>query len=214
MAKRKDENFQVRRQQIIDGALQVFAAQGFARASNRAIAQAAGIGSPGLIYHYFRDKGHLYQEVLEQRVPVLQLLSRPEEMAGLELEEVLLRFARAYLKVLDAPQAVALVRLVMGDSFRDREVAGFFWEAGPARGFLFLSGYLRSAMEGGQLRPMEPTQAVVQFMGPLVVFLMSRVVFEASPLVQFDREEFVATHVQHYLRGLKPTENTRLPDPV
>ena len=43
-----------RRQQIIDGALDVFATKGFENATNKDIARASKIGSPALIYHYFR----------------------------------------------------------------------------------------------------------------------------------------------------------------
>src|SRR5690348_12855530 len=50
MAGRKRDISGERRRQIIDGALQVFSSRGFAQATNKEIAQAAGIRSPGLIY--------------------------------------------------------------------------------------------------------------------------------------------------------------------
>ena len=56
MPPRDEQDFESRRQQIIDGALQVFASKGFEKATNKDIAVASGIGSPGLIYHYFKDK--------------------------------------------------------------------------------------------------------------------------------------------------------------
>ena len=51
MAARDDQERIQRRQQIIDGALMVFAEKGFDKATNQEIAEAAGIGSAGLIYH-------------------------------------------------------------------------------------------------------------------------------------------------------------------
>lgn len=53
MPPRDEQDFENRRQQIIDGALQVFGTKGFEKANNKDIAVAARIGSPGLIYHYF-----------------------------------------------------------------------------------------------------------------------------------------------------------------
>ncbi|HCF29675.1 MAG TPA: TetR family transcriptional regulator, partial [Cyanobacteria bacterium UBA11049] len=47
MPPRDEQDFEVKRQQIIDGALQVFASKGFEKATNKDIAAAAGIGSPG-----------------------------------------------------------------------------------------------------------------------------------------------------------------------
>ena len=51
MPSRDEQDFEERRQQIIDGALEVFSEKGFEKATNKDIAEAAGIGSPGLIYH-------------------------------------------------------------------------------------------------------------------------------------------------------------------
>jgi len=72
MPRRDDQEFEDRRQQIISGALTVFSEKGFEKATNKDIAQAAGIRSPGLIYHYFKDKGDLLRQVIEQRSPALQ----------------------------------------------------------------------------------------------------------------------------------------------
>ena len=80
MPPRDDTDYENKRQQIIDGALAVFAEQGYENATNKAIAQAAGIGSPGLIYHYFKDKADLFQQMLEQRAPVLQMLSHAGDL--------------------------------------------------------------------------------------------------------------------------------------
>ena len=64
MPPRDESDYEQRRQQIIDGALQVFASKGFERATNKEIARAAKVRSPGLIYHYFKDKGDLFQQVV------------------------------------------------------------------------------------------------------------------------------------------------------
>ena len=56
MAAHDDQERVQRRQQIIDGALAVFAEKGFDKATNQEIAAAAGISSADLIYHYFDSK--------------------------------------------------------------------------------------------------------------------------------------------------------------
>ena len=47
MPPRDDTDYESKRQQIIEGALHVFASKGFENATNKDIARAAGIGSPG-----------------------------------------------------------------------------------------------------------------------------------------------------------------------
>ncbi|NIW45213.1 MAG: TetR family transcriptional regulator, partial [Gammaproteobacteria bacterium] len=49
----RQQIFETRREEIIDAALRVFSEKGFNAATNKDIAKAAGIRSPGLIYHYF-----------------------------------------------------------------------------------------------------------------------------------------------------------------
>jgi AcrR family transcriptional regulator len=53
------------RQRILVAARRIFAAEGFARTTNRHIAEAAGI-TPGAIYHYFASKADLYVTVYDE----------------------------------------------------------------------------------------------------------------------------------------------------
>src|SRR5687768_2938858 len=101
MPPRDEQDYESRRQQIIDGALEVFASKGFERATNKEIAEAARIGSAGLIYHYFKDKADLFRQVVEQRAPVLQLISRGDALMELPPHQALTLFAISFLKSLD-----------------------------------------------------------------------------------------------------------------
>src|SRR5436309_6245839 len=107
MPSRDEQDFELRRQQIIDGALEVFAEKGFEKATNKDIAEAAGVGSPGLIYHYFKDKSDLFRQVLEQRAPVLQLLNRSEAMMDMPPREALMLFGSAFMKTFENRAAIS-----------------------------------------------------------------------------------------------------------
>ncbi len=213
MRLRKEDDYEAKRQQIIDGALEVFAEKGYEKASNKEIARASGIGSAGLIYHYFKDKQHLHREVLEQRLPVLQLLANPQELEGLPPAETLMRFGRAFLQVPEATQPVSLLRLMLGGATRNSVVADLFWQAGPMRGLEFLKKYLQGAMQAGQLRQVDPTFAEMQFMGPLMMSLLSRIVFTKSAIAAIDAEAMLEQHVPLFLDALRP-ETKRKRDEV
>lgn len=206
MPERNDADFEARRQQIIDGALDVFARKGVDKATNREIAAAAGIKSPGLIYHYFKDKSQLYQEVLEQRIPLLQLLAQGREMESLPLEEGLRRFGKAYLAILDAPQAVMLVRLLLSDVARHPAARQIFWQTGPARALGFLAEYLDRAMERGELRRTDSLLAARQFMGPLVAYLLSRALFSQPDTEAINAETVLEQNVRTFLGGMRAEE--------
>lgn len=204
MPQRDEQDFENRRQQIIDGALQVFSSKGFEKATNKDIAIASGIGSPGLIYHYFKDKADLFQQVLEQRMPVLQLLTHGyEEMMNKPPQEVLAIFAKSFLTVADNPKSIALMKLLIAEAFRQPQVAQMLNQAGPSRSIAFLTRYLAGQMARGVLKPMDPRAAARCFIGPLVAYLITREVFLQPDAQQLDAETMVSTTVEVFLQGMQ-----------
>jgi AcrR family transcriptional regulator len=204
MPRRNEDDYEERRQQLIDGALQVFARKGFEEATNKEIAAAAGIGSPGLIYHYFKDREDLLRQVLEERIPMLQLLAHPEELLALPPAEALARFGRAYLKVTENRAAVAIMKLVFGEAIRRPAVARLFVEIGPGRAFRFLAGYMERQMAAGVLRRMDPEAAVRCFMGPLVLFILQREIFQQPEAREQDPETVLAAALEVFMRAMQP----------
>jgi AcrR family transcriptional regulator len=208
MPPRDDEDYESKRQQIIDGALQVFAARGFENATNKEIARAAGIGSPGLIYHYFKDKADLFDEVLAHRAPVFQLISRGEALMDRPPREVLTIFAHSFIRSLENLAAVAVLKVMLAEAIRRPAVAEVFNHAGPGRGFAFLSRYLARQMEQGTLRRMDPGAAARCFAGPLLAYILTREVFRQPDSATLSAETMAATAVEIFLQGMvvEPTQ--------
>ncbi len=204
MPPRDDQDFEGRRQQIIDGALLVFASKGFEKATNKDIATASGIGSPGLIYHYFKDKSDLFRQVVEQRLPVLQLLiySEPEMMTK-PPQQALTIFAEAFLKALENPTSIALMKLLLSEAFRQPVVAEIFNTIGPSRSFAFLTRYLAKQMSAGVLKPVNPGAAARCFVGSLIAYIFSREVFVQPDSAFLGSDIMIATAVEVFLRGLE-----------
>ena len=201
---RVDEDYESKRQQIIDGALYVFASKGFEKATNKEIASAAKIGSPGLIYHYFKDKADLFRQVLEERAPPLQLVSKGEEMMDLPPREVLTRFGTALTQMLTNPSSAAMFKVMLGEAARRPVVADLFNRIGPGRGFAFMSRYISHQMEIGAFRRMDPGAATRCFLGPLLAYILTREVFVQPDAGSLSPETMVATAVDVFLRGMEP----------
>ena len=203
MPPRDEQDYESRRQQIIDGALEVFASKGFERATNKDIAKAAGIRSAGLIYHYFKDKSDLFRQVVEQRAPVLQLLSRSDSLMVLPPRQVLTLLGDAFVKIMEDRAALALFRLMIGEAMRRPMVADMLNPIGPGRGFAFLTRYLQQQMDAGVLRRMDPGAAARCFIGPLVAFVLTREVFPQTDWRTLSPETMVATTVDIFLQGME-----------
>jgi AcrR family transcriptional regulator len=193
MPSRDEQEFEERRQQIIDGALAVFSEKGFEKATNKEIAEAAGIGSPGLIYHYFKDKSDLFRQVLEQRAPVFRVIARGEAIMELPPGEVLMLFGNAFVDSFANRTAISMLKLILGEMFN---------KIGPGRGFAFLERYLAHQMDIGRLRRADPGAAVRCFVGPLIAYMVTREIFRQPDAATLSPETMVDTLVETFLHGM------------
>ena len=122
---------------------------------NKDIAAAAGIHSPGLIYHYFKDKADLLRAVAEQHAPPLQLLHQADAMRALPVAEALTLFGLTYLHLMQDPAKIAFMKMGMGEALRNPAFARVIGETVPLRIWRFLADYLQEQMDQGALRSMD-----------------------------------------------------------
>jgi AcrR family transcriptional regulator len=203
MPPRDEQDFEGRRQQIIDAALQVFASKGFEKATNKDIAAASGISSPALIYHYFKDKNDLFCQVLEQRLSVLQLLiHNEEEIMSKPPQDALTIFARMFLTTLENPQSTELMKLMLSEVFRRNDVAERLNSSGPSRAIAFLTRYLQAQMAVGILKPLNPAAASHCFIGSLIAYILGQEIFLQRDVQQINSDAIVATAVEVFLQGI------------
>jgi AcrR family transcriptional regulator len=90
------ERAAVRRRELLDAAVQVFARKGFRAARVGDIAEEAGVAH-GLLYHYFRSKEEVLETIFRETWQLLEADLDRIEAADVSLREQLRRFARIYL---------------------------------------------------------------------------------------------------------------------
>jgi AcrR family transcriptional regulator len=149
--------------QIIEGARQVFMAQGFDAASMNEIARVAGV-SKGTLYVYFQNKEELFeaivgQECREQGERIFTLDAEDHDIEG-----VLTRLGLALVEFLCRPSRAPKLRAVIAISERMPELGRQFYETGPAFGLAQLTIYLRAQVAAGVLAIEDCEVAAAQFM--------------------------------------------------
>lgn len=167
------QQYDERRQQIIQGALQAFSEKGYLGASNRDIAQAAGINSAALIYHYFENKEALFQAVIEECMPPVTMVMHAEQLKTLPPRALLIHIATAFVQAMSQPQTATLVRLLLSEALRESEVARAIYAGGPALVLGFLYSYFTDLMAKKRMREMDLGAAVRCFLGPLLAYVLS-----------------------------------------
>ncbi len=78
---RAAERKEARRQQILDGALAVFAEKGYHSAGIQDIAARLGLGH-GTFYRYFKNKLDIFQSLLDQMIEKIQVVLATEDPAA------------------------------------------------------------------------------------------------------------------------------------
>ena len=202
----RTEAREIRRLQILDGALRAFAERGYSQASNKDIAVAAGIKSAGLIYHYFENKEDLLRAVIEQYAPPVQLLAREDEIMAMTPPDALVEIGRAYLRALKDDRFADCMRVFVAEALRSTEFAAMFREIGPMRIWRLIARYLQKQMDLGVLRRADPATAALCFIGPLTTYLLSRVVLRIPEAAVVDADGLLATSVDAFLNGMKKEE--------
>jgi len=150
-----------KRCKILEGARDVFFAQGFAGASMDAIAKAAGV-SKGTLYVYFENKESLFGALIEARRGKL-----PEAMFPIDdeipLHEALLSIAFSMVGHVIQPEHVAFIRMVIGAVEKFPHLGTLFFNAGPRKGNERLAAYFERQIKLGRISDYEPTMIARHF---------------------------------------------------
>ncbi|PCD79550.1 TetR family transcriptional regulator [Acetobacter orleanensis] len=153
---------EAKRQQILTGALAVFAAHGYEGASMSAIAREAGV-SKGTLYNYFANKCDLFAAFVEKNCrEKLQVLA-PVQQLSLSPEKTLLALAREIIKLITAPESLMLYRIIVSEAPHFPHLATTFWQSGPKMAIETLSGWIKGQVAQGTLVVDDPVFAAEQF---------------------------------------------------
>src|SRR5215216_1158905 len=165
-----------RREQILETALGLFAAQGFDATSTRQIAKEVGIAE-GLIFHYFPTKASLLTAILEDRLEgrrAFRTRLRPllEGASGGSAPEVLGAVASGWLATLRRDEEFIVVLFATAQTNPEVRAA---WQEMIREGTELLTGYLTSRVNAGELRKGLPLEtAGMMFVSSLMIFFLTR----------------------------------------
>ncbi|GAB4209010.1 MAG: TetR/AcrR family transcriptional regulator [Roseiflexaceae bacterium] len=202
MASQENDTAQAeRRRQILEAALKVFSTKGFQKATNKDIAEAAGI-SPGLIYWYFKDKQDLFLSIIRERAPIFNMLAQTDQLVDLPPEQGLALVARAFLSAYQSPTTVGLFRMLISEVIRFPEMADMFYTQGLGVVLHALSAYMAHQMEAGRLRPGDSMLAARTFMGMLLVHILAREVIRQPEAVALPEQQVIDNAVAVFLHGM------------
>ena len=195
-----------RREQILFAAREVFANQGYSKASIKKIAAQASLNSPALIYWYFDNKADLFAAVLSEASLLLHEIRSNDQLEGLALQEALSILGQGFIDTFESPTNKRIFRILISESMNNPEVSDHFAKTviSPVRDFLV--PYFQQKMDEHLLRPHNPEISARAFAGMLVNTVFYDEIFpqlrEGQPLC----DEYIQEIVKIFLDGLKTAE--------
>ncbi len=148
--------------QVLEGARQVFLADGFEGASVDEIARVANV-SKATLYSYFPDKRLLFMEVAttecqrqaRDALDSFDMEARPEQ--------VLTQTGRHFLRFITSDFGQRIFRICVAEADRFPELGRKFYASGPEVFRTEMAAYFQQAAARGQLRIEDYTMAADQF---------------------------------------------------
>jgi len=193
-----------RPQEILDAALALFVEKGFAATRLDDVAERAGL-SKAAIYLYFADKTALFQGVVRQAIasnimtveamlaahrgPVAPLLPRILDFMASRIEET--------------PMA-AVAKLVIAESRAFPEIGRFYLKEVIGRGIPMMEGLIARGIAQGEFRQVDPGLTVRTLVGPMLLGVIWRTVFEPIGAEKLDIRALARHHAELMLHALRP----------
>ncbi len=185
-----------RRLQILDTALEIFAAKGFNGTSIKDIAEAVGI-SQGLLYYHFTSKEKLFMSTLESHTflpEFRRILSESDNLPSVsEMKEI----AFSFIKTLERRES--LVRLIMHDVAFNPAVSDA-WSLFLREVVALLQKYIDRCIESGELRPHNSEVTARSILANTIMFHITRDVFKSTDLTV---REYVEGFLDTIIKGIE-----------
>ena len=195
-----------RRDQIIFAASEVFACQGYSKASIKKIAAQAALNSPALIYWYFDNKAALFAAVLSETSLLLQEINSNDQLRDLAPDKALTLLAKRFIDTFESPTNKRIFRILISESINNTEVSDHFAETVILPVQDFLAPYFQLKIDQGLLRPHDPEISARAFAGTLVHAILCDEIFPQMRVCQPVSDEYIEEIVKIFLGGLNATE--------
>jgi AcrR family transcriptional regulator len=190
-----------RPREILDAALTVFVAKGFAATKLDDVALAAGI-SKGLLYRYFDNKAELFKEVVRQTLVTTIRDVGDRTRASDTTRAALDIFLEQMIAVASDARRSAIPKLVISESGNFPELAVFYLAEVIGPGLKQLTALVRRGVESGEFRRVDPDLAARSIIAPMLLAVIWRHTFARHDSRRFDPEALIRQHRDILLHGL------------
>ncbi len=155
-----------KRAELLRIATGMFLEQGYDAVSVEAIVQRAG-GTKSNVYKHFGGKAELFAAAVAALCNELVHSISQVELDGLEVEDALRAYGRAFLRTVLGERALKQHRMIVAESMRFPDLGRRWMAAGPEAAYRSLAGYLTKQQAARKLRPGSPRRLAALYLDML-----------------------------------------------
>lgn len=193
---------EARPDELLDAALEMFSARGYAATRMEDIAARAGV-SKGSVYRYFASKQALMEGLVARAITpiarnafgmISDFEGNPRDLIALVLNMVAHRLME--------PGIVAVPKLIVREAAAFPEIAAAYREQVLDLVLPVLVGMIEKGMNEGYFRELDAEMAARSVMGPLIMHLLLAEIFHVVPADGLSFDRLVDTHLHILFDGL------------
>lgn len=192
--------------ELIDAALELFVARGYAATRLEDIAARAGV-SKGTLYLYFAGKEELFKALVSETiVPLIQSFGEGIARSRAPSDELLRRFFFGWWSKVGATKLSGIAKMMVAEAHNFPDMARFFQEEVITPASQVLAAILDRGIARGEFRPVDVEVAVNLWMAPIALkAIWSHSIGPccASELT-IEPDRFLSAHLEFVLRALAP----------
>ena len=198
----------LRREQILQTAVNLFSQRGFKGTTTKEIAKAAGV-SEAIIFRHFANKGELYGAILHSKSCRDGLHRFPWE-SNEDLQQAIRGkddFSVFYHLALQAmtnhQQDEPFMRLLFYSALEEHELADRFFGEFVSQVYGFIGEYVQERQRDGAMREINPRIVVRAFLGMLIHHSLNNILWDKQRrLLDISNEEAARNFAEIVLRGV------------
>lgn len=195
--------------ELLDAALDLFVAKGFAATRAEEVAAKAGV-SKGTLFLYFKSKEELFEAVVRENIAdrITQGVAELETFEGTTAE--LLRFAMfEWWNRVGNTKASGITKLVMSEASNFPTIAAFYQDNVVKPGHQLIRGILQRGIDRGEFRTLDMNYAVYSVIAPLIFLTMWKHSIGTCCLdMPLDPESFIKSQADIVVKGILAAPET------
>ena len=197
----------MRREQILRTAVELFSKHGFRGTTTKEIARAAGV-SEAMVFKHFATKDELYGAILDTKGCQGEIqfpwMENPEVQKAMDERDDFGFFYHLALRAMNKHHSdVGFMRLLFFSALEEHELADRFFKEFVAKIYEFIGAYIEKRQQEGAIRDINPRIAVRAFIGMMIHHSLNNILWDKGrTLLNISNEVAAENFAEILLRGI------------